>query len=88
MVEELRSWFQDVVSKLVTNTDAVVVEAKEDEMGVLFTVRVGEGEAGKIIGKGGSVSESLRTILRAASLQRGVRGSMKIDAPPPPGGYR
>ena len=40
------------------------IEATQDELGVLLTVRVSDRDMGKLIGKGGQTVKALRTLLR------------------------
>lgn len=79
--DQLKELLVSILKSLVSNPDAVVVEKKVDEMGLLFTVRVGEGEWGKVIGKGGVIASSIRTIFRAAGYISDIRVAVKIEPP-------
>jgi hypothetical protein len=80
-MEKLAEYLKLIVSGLVTKPDEVIVDYREDEQGVLLTLKVGEGDAGKVIGKKGSVAEALRVIVRSSGYVDGMRVSIKIDAP-------
>ena len=79
--EKLQSWLIALVQGLVSNPESVEVEKKSDEMGVLYTVRVHEDDGGKVIGKGGTIANAIRTVLRSAGYLIDVKASMKVDVP-------
>jgi uncharacterized protein len=59
---------------LVDEPDAVSVESFEEDDGtVVLELRVAEGEAGKVIGRGGRTVNALRTVVRACSVKHGRR---------------
>lgn len=70
-----------VVKALVDNPDAVKVDRKVDEMGVLITLRVDPADMGKIIGREGSTAKSIRTLLRIVGLKNNARVNLKIEEP-------
>jgi predicted RNA-binding protein YlqC (UPF0109 family) len=56
-----------LAQELVDDPDAVVVTESVDDRGPRFTVQVGEGDMGKVIGKGGRTAKAIRTVVRAAA---------------------
>lgn len=64
MAAELVSY---VVQNLVADPDALEITTKQDERGVRIDIRCAEGDAGRVIGRGGRVINSLRTLARAAA---------------------
>jgi uncharacterized protein len=56
-----------VVQNLVEDPEAVEVTAERDEGGVRIEIRCADDDAGRIIGRGGRVINSLRTLARAAA---------------------
>jgi uncharacterized protein len=56
-----------VVQNLVGEPDALEISAEHDEDGVRIDIRCADGDAGRIIGRGGRVINSLRTLARAAA---------------------
>jgi uncharacterized protein len=56
-----------VVQNLVAEPEAVDVTAHRDERGVRIEIRCAEDDAGRVIGRGGRVINSLRTLARAAA---------------------
>ena len=59
---------------LVDEPDEVYVESFEEEDGTLvLELEVAEGDAGKVIGRGGRTISALRTLVKAASAKEGRR---------------
>src|SRR3990167_3456369 len=75
-----------VVKSLVSNPDAVKVERRIDEKGVLLELTVDPEDLGRVIGKRGATAQSLRTLLRALGTKNDARYNLKIidtGSPPP-----
>ncbi len=73
-----QQFIEYVVKSLVSNPDAVVVERKIDEKGVLLTLTVDPEDLGRVIGKRGATAQSLRTLLRALGTKQEARYNLKI----------
>lgn len=58
-----------IVTDLVDDADAVVIEASEEEGALHVDVTVAEEETGKVIGRKGRIIKAIRTISRAAASQ-------------------
>jgi predicted RNA-binding protein YlqC (UPF0109 family) len=67
-----------VARNLVDNEDAVKVERIVDERGVLLTLFVAPEDLGRVIGKRGSIAESIRTLLRSLGMKHGAHYNLKI----------
>jgi predicted RNA-binding protein YlqC (UPF0109 family) len=67
-----------IVKSLVGNPDAVVIERRVDEKGVLLELTVDPEDLGRIIGKRGATAQSLRTLLRALGTKNDARYNLKI----------
>lgn len=73
-----QQFIEYVVRSLVSNPDAVIVERKIDEKGVLLTLTVDPEDLGRVIGKRGATAQSLRTLLRALGTKQEARFNLKI----------
>lgn len=74
-----------VVKSLVGNPDAVKIDRRVDEKGVLLELTVDPEDLGRVIGKRGATAQSLRTLLRALGTKNEARYNLKIvDNGPPP----
>ncbi|HVW67107.1 MAG TPA: KH domain-containing protein [Candidatus Peribacteraceae bacterium] len=71
-----------VLESIVEDKDALVIDSKIDELGVLLTVQVGDADMGKLIGKGGQTVKALRTLLRILGGNAQQRINLKILEPP------
>jgi len=67
-----------IVKSLVGNPDAVRVERRIDEKGVLLELTVDPEDLGRVIGKRGITAQSLRTLLRALGTKNDARYNLKI----------
>src|SRR5215471_3636583 len=67
-----------VVKSLVSKPDAVRVERRIDEKGVLLELTVDPEDLGRVIGKRGATAQSLRTLLRALGTKNDARYNLKI----------
>ncbi len=70
-----------VVKSLVDNPDAVKVDRKVDEMGVLATLKVDPADMGKIIGRNGQTAKAIRMLLRVVGIKHNARVNLKIEEP-------
>jgi len=62
-----------IAKALVDNPDEVVVKEVSGERVTLYELRVGDGEVGKVIGKGGRTANAMRTILNSVSTKQWVK---------------
>lgn len=70
-----------IISGLVEDTTAIQITEKEpNEEGVIvFKVTVAPADMGRIIGKEGKISKSIRTIMRAAAARNGSKVTVDIE---------
>jgi uncharacterized protein len=67
-----------IVKSLVGNPDAVVIERRIDEKGVLLELTVDPEDLGRVIGKRGATAQSIRSLLRALGTKNDARYNLKI----------
>ncbi len=72
MADGVRDVLEYVAKELVDDPDAVQVEETEDDRGILLTLRVGEDDMGKVIGRGGRTARAIRTVVKAAGIRSGI----------------
>jgi predicted RNA-binding protein YlqC (UPF0109 family) len=73
-----QQFIEFIVKSLVSNPDAVSVERRIDEKGVLLELTVDAEDLGRVIGKRGATAQSLRTLLRALGTKNDARYNLKI----------
>lgn len=67
-----------IVKSVVSKPDAVKVDRRVDEKGVLLELTVDPEDLGRVIGKRGATAQSLRTLLRALGTKNDARYNLKI----------
>jgi hypothetical protein len=78
-----------IAKSLVTKPEAVSIERRIDERGVLLELTVDPEDLGRVIGKHGATAQSLRTLLRALGTKNDARYNLKIvDSDRPEGEER
>ncbi len=73
-----QQFIEYVVKSLVGNPDAVHIDRRIDEKGVLLELTVDPEDLGRVIGKRGATAQSLRTLLRALGTKNDARYNLKI----------
>jgi len=67
---------------LVDDPDEVVVESFEEDDGtIVLELSVADGDAGKVIGRGGRTVASLRTLVKASSVRENRRVLVDVVDP-------
>src|SRR6476469_7337929 len=85
MSEIDQQFIEYVVKSLVGKPDAVHIDRRIDEKGVLLELTVDPEDLGRVIGKRGATAQSLRTLLRALGTKNDARYNLKIIDNGPPG---
>ena len=70
-----------VMRSLVEDVDALKIDGRIDDQGVLLTVQVSSNDMGKLIGKGGQTVKALRTLVRLIGGSANQRINVKILEP-------
>jgi len=74
-------FLESIIKTLASQPDEVKITRTIDEMGVLYTVSFAKEDIAKIIGRNGSIANSIRNLLKVVGHDNKVRATMKIDAP-------
>ena len=67
-----------IINALVTNTDDVIIEQREDDLGTLLSLKVHKNDMGTIIGKDGKTINAIRTVLRVYGSKADLRVNLKV----------
>ena len=67
-----------IVTELVENKDAVGIILEEDNGEVDIKINVAEKDKGRVIGKGGNIINSIRTIARGCAVKVDVKVNIRI----------
>ncbi|MBT3705037.1 KH domain-containing protein [Candidatus Peregrinibacteria bacterium] len=76
-----QDFLAEIVKQIVSKPEAVKIERKVDEMGVLLTLEVDKEDMGQIIGKSGQTAKALRVLLRVLGSKNNARVNLKIVEP-------
>lgn len=69
------------LEQICEHKDSIEVEHKVDDLGVLISVTVAEGDMGKLIGKNGQTISALRTLVRIIGARENERINLKVLEP-------
>ncbi len=87
-MEQDQNLLKEILQAIVTYPEQVEVLRHVDEMGVLLSVKLGEGDAGIVIGKDGRVIKAIRSIMNLAGRRSKARVSVRLDVPDLSGSVR
>ena len=77
-MKELKDLVTLIFKALVDNQEKVEVTEIAGDKSVIYELRVGEGDLGKVIGKEGRTARAVRTIITAAAMKLGKRTVLEI----------
>lgn len=77
-MRQLENLLLFLARRLVDEPDKVEVSGKETDSRVDLTLRVAEGDVGKVIGRGGRIVKAIRTVMKAASVKAQKRVSVEV----------
>ncbi|MFZ5366312.1 MAG: KH domain-containing protein [Patescibacteria group bacterium] len=78
----MKKLLEFIVCSLVDNPKEVKVSLAEDEQESILSFRVAPDDMGKVIGKGGKIIKSIRTIIHARSIKEGKRVRVILEEEP------
>ncbi len=74
----MKELIEYIVKGLVDNPEKVNIKEVAGEKSIIYELRVGEGDLGKVIGKEGRTAKAIRTIITAAAMKQGKRAVLEI----------
>lgn len=63
----MQEMLEYIVKNLVSNPDAVEINAENQGKTKVFKVKVESKDLGNVIGRGGSIANAIRTVVRSTS---------------------
>lgn len=75
---EIKDLIEYIAKELVDHPDLVSVKEIPGERTVIYELKVGEGDLGKVIGKEGRTAKAIRAIIAAAAMKKGKRAVLEI----------
>lgn len=67
-----------IVKSIVDNPDSVTVSEYDEGSSVMIEVSVAESDMGRVIGRGGSVVSSIRSLVQVLAAKQGKRVNLEI----------
>jgi predicted RNA-binding protein YlqC (UPF0109 family) len=74
----VKAFLEYVARSLVDDPEAVVVDMSEADDEVTLTLKVGEGDMGRIIGRDGRIANAIRSLLRVMGARDGRHVELEI----------
>ncbi len=74
----MKELIEYMAKALVDHPDKVMIKEIAGEKTLIYELRVGEGDLGKIIGKEGRTAKAMRSIISAAAMKQGKRAQLEI----------
>ncbi|NLT50214.1 MAG: KH domain-containing protein [Ignavibacteria bacterium] len=75
----MKQFIEFIAKNLVDNPDTVVVDEKQtDQKKIVYTLKVGAEDVGKVIGKQGKTAQAIRILLTAVAAKEGKRAILEI----------
>lgn len=68
-----------IVKSLVDDSNAVIIDVKENDRFIDCLVKVSGEDIGKVIGRNGKIATAIRTVARAYARKVNKKVSIKID---------
>lgn len=70
-----------LIEPLLKNPDLLVVEATNDDLGLLLSITCHKHDMGVIIGKSGETAKAIRHLARIVGIRQNLKVSVKINEP-------
>ncbi len=77
----MRELIEYIASSLVDDPSQIDIRQFKRGSQITFKLRVSRDDMGRIIGKGGKVANSIRTLLRVSAAQEGKSATLDIVEP-------
>jgi predicted RNA-binding protein YlqC (UPF0109 family) len=74
----MKEFVEYITKHLVDHPEQVSLGHEEKEGRVIFTLKVGEQDVGRVIGRKGRTAQAIRTLLSAVAAKQGKRAILEI----------
>ena len=78
-MQQLESLLRFLARSLVDEPEKVEVSGRETDSRVDLTLRVAQGDTGKVIGRRGRTVKAIRTVMKAASVKENKRINVEVS---------
>lgn len=80
-MEQDQNLLETILRAIVNHPEQVQVTRHVDEMGVLLSAKLAEGDAGVVIGKDGRAIKAIRSVMNLVGRRSKARVSVRLDVP-------
>ena len=81
MESQDKAVLETILKAIVNQPEKVSVTRTTDDMGVLLTVKLGEGDASVVIGKQGQNINAIRSVINIIGRKNKAKVNVKLDVP-------
>ena len=74
----MREFIEYIAKQLVDNPEAVTLIDEEKEGKIVYKLKVGDADDGKIIGRKGRTAQAMRVLLSAVAAKNGKRAMLEV----------
>lgn len=74
----MKELIEYIAKALVDHPEKVEIKEIAGEKTLIYELRVGQGDLGKVIGKEGRTAKAIRSIIAAAAMKHGKRAQLEI----------
>lgn len=74
----MKNLLEFLLIHIVEHPEDVRIEETTDDRGTVFVINVHDEDIGRVIGKGGSVIQSIRNIAKIRAIKEGIRAYVTI----------
>ncbi len=76
--DQTADFIRYILEQICQEKEAISVEEKVDDQGIIFFIRVAGEDMGKLIGRGGQNISALRTLVRVMGARDGQKIAIKV----------
>ncbi len=77
----MKNLLEFLLIHLVNHPEDVRIEEHEDDRGLVYTLHVHPEDVGRVIGKGGSIIQAIRSIAKIRAIKEGIHAYIKLAEP-------
>jgi len=74
----MKDFLEFVAKHLVDHPDLVALDQEERDSKIIFKLKVGNEDVGKVIGRKGRTAQAMRVLLAAVAAKEGKRAVLEI----------
>lgn len=81
-MSEIKELIETMVLSIIDEEERFQITEEKTDSGFLYEITVSKDDVGKLIGRGGRVASSLRTVAKACGAKHGIRVFINVMKKP------